>query len=271
MRKTFIFTIIFSLIFGSFIGYCSDKNYDLKDIYFGFVNNQRTSIVATEYGGYDIKAPQKLSIAIFPNGEVHKLNFLEYREQSPQSNGRQNCHNFDYCGGYYYKLINGATKDGGSCMLVATGFMKEWKILSFQLDKNIKSDRSSINQIEKFKKMKVHDIQLLAKFDESNYLYFVIYNTNEDQLLADLVLRMGNMFYEDSSGTSENYNDEDQDFFTGLGISNYCDVLNIFRNGKDYLFMLEWYTEEGTHLGLMMIQENKLVLIQHSARYTYPI
>lgn len=272
MRKVYVFPIIFILTLVSFIGYCNDKVYDnLKNTYFGFANEQGTSIVATEYSGYEIKEPQKFSLGIFPNGKVYNLSFFEYRKPSPKSNGRQNSRNFDYCGGYYYRIKDGTTKDGESCMLAETGFIKEWKIINFQIDSNIKPDKLIIEKIKNLKNRKIQDIQILAKFGGTNYLYFVQFKTNTNRFFADLILNVGDTFYEDSSGTKENYVEEYQASFTDLGISQYCDVLNIFFDGKEYVFLLEWYTEEGTHLGLIKVQGNKLILIQHSSRYTYPV
>lgn len=272
MKKVYVFLIIFILTLESLTGYCNDKVYDkLKNNYFGFANEQGTSIVATQYGGYEIEEPHKYSLGIFPNGKVYNLSFLEYRKPSPKDNGRQNSRNFDHCGGYYYRINDGTSKDGESCMLAEPGFFKEWQILNFEIDSNLKPEKIIVEKIEKLKDRKVQDIQILAKFGGTNYLYFVQFKTNTNRFFADLILKVDDRFYEDSSSTKENYVEEYQTFFTDLGISQYCDVLNIFFNGKEYVFLLEWYTEEGTHLGLIKVQGNKLILIQHSARYTYPI
>lgn len=60
MKKIYVFHIIFILILESLTGYCNDKVYEkLKNTYFGFANEQGTSIVATQYGGYEIEEPRR--------------------------------------------------------------------------------------------------------------------------------------------------------------------------------------------------------------------
>jgi hypothetical protein len=269
MKKAFVIVIA---VYYLSIGLCQGElNDSLKNIYFGFANEQGAQINANQYGGYEIKEPEKLKTAICPNGKVLNISFLEYRKESPKTNGRQNSRNFDNCGGYYYKLVNGITEDDASCMLVEPKFIKEWQVLSFESKKILKPSKSNIDKIEQFKKLKIHDIQTLAKFGDDNYLYFTLFTTNSDHYLADVILIKDNLLYEDSPGNKVNFSEEYQCSFTNLGFSEYCQVLNILTNGKDILFLLFEHTEEGKHVTLVMAQEKKLISIQSSSRYTYPV
>lgn len=155
-----------------------------KTFTLGSPTNKGQQINANQYGGYEIKEPEKLKTAICLNGKVLNISFLEYRKESPKTNGRQNSRNFDNCGGYYYKLVNGITEDDASCMLVEPKFRKEWQVLSFESNKKIKPSKSNIDKIEKFKKLKIHDIQTLAKFGNDNYLYFTLFTINSDHYLG---------------------------------------------------------------------------------------
>lgn len=287
MRRSWIFgllLIVLSLlncqntIFGNM-----EKNDGITNAYFGFADSTgKRVVVCGDSADFKISEPRLITKVIGPGGSVFSLEPLKYRKQSPQSNGRQNYFNFDYCGGYYSQLIKGKLEKGASCLLVSEDFLRQWRIIKFKFEaadlrERVKCNPAAISVFEKAKRVKVSDSIELAKYGTSQLCLFMFKKPSSQEFIGNMVLMVNNVIVaEDNPGNKvEAFGVGDEpgsleSCRSGLGYGRYCKVLNIFSNGRDTIFFLEDGSEESTWVNLVKVQNKSFQTIKMISWYTSP-
>lgn len=160
---------------------------------FAFANESGKQLIV--YEGLDsIAEPQALDLAVGTGGEVLTVNYVKKQEATPQNSNRQSIYNFDNLEGYLYEVKEGAAKSNETYLLTNKQAFNPDSVVKVADSSYEEAAAATLEKISTDKGRKAEKAWLLAKLDEKRTIYIVLFERQQEDMLASIVLDNGGSF-----------------------------------------------------------------------------
>lgn len=252
------------------------------DAVFAFANDSGTDLLTgsseESSGKVAVKA---ISQAICPGNRILDVTFSRHQAHSPKDNGRQTSGNFRNLEGDLFHIVRGQAKADETCLLATRDYMQGKRLVSLKTTgmtpeglavKPAKCDAETKKNIPSQQNRAPVSCWQLAKIGDNGRLLAVNYEPRQKNLLAALVLQMGDrsMVHEmpATADSTSAWREGDEGKFDPSDFT----PLFVLQNEKDgsWEVGIVWSGEEGGSLSVYRSKGSLLEEVVKGYRYWMP-
>lgn len=251
---------------------------------FAFANGAGAELLVTDENAPENNAVVKtFSKAVCPGNKVFDVKFVAHQSRGKQDSGRATSRNFDNIAGSVFHMVQGKVEADEACLLAPETYIKDKRLLPMKLTNvpvrqdqpvsALRCDARTKRGLVRQQGRAPEDCWQLAQIGEDGRLLAVLYEPRQKDLLAALVLEVGekHFVYEMPAKADliSSWREGDQGHFDPTTLA----PLFVLENDRDVSWDIgiSWAGEEGANLSAYRsASASRLKKVVSGYLYWYP-